>query len=280
MSLKKQFKKILIIEEAGLEFKDFFSSKTTSDEGFANHIYNSIPSYKEMEKLTSDALIDLYNIGAIMLDIGASEGQWGKYVSKKSNGRIITHNLDPNEDMKDTFDEDPVKGAKYINKAFGSDVGGYAPKNKYDVVRESMTFQFISTNRDDQYRLAKRALKRDGLFISNSKTHLVDEDEYQKYEKLKDEFKRQSFSNDEIEKKAKDVLPTMSKYMVDLQTTFDMLDKHFNFVREYWTSGNFHGFVASDNEKQLKRFLDYLPDSKGFSNSVDGKVIDPTQSNK
>ena len=273
----------LIVEQEGLEFKDFFSDKTTSDEGFKDHIYNSIPSYKEMENITSDALVDMYKSGAIMLDIGASEGQWGKYVSKHSNGNIITHNLDPNKDMEKTFKKGKVDGAVYIRRAFGDgftdgdeEVKGYKPKNKYDVVRESMTFQFISTDRKNQYKLAKEALKSDGLFITNSKTHLKDEDEYKKYEKLKDAYKQQYFSDEEIEKKAKEVLPNMSKYMVDLQETFNSLKNNFKYVREYWTSGNFHGFVASDSEKQINKFLSYLPQSKGFPNSVDGKVIDPT----
>ena len=278
MSLIKHLKE----QNTGLEFKDFFSGKTTSDEGFRDHIYNSIPSYKEMEKLTSDALVDMYKNKGIMLDIGASEGQWGKYVSDRSNGNIITHNLDPNKEMKDTFERDPVEGAKYIQRAFGDgftdgdeEIKGYKPKNRYDVVRESMTFQFISTDRDSQYKMAKDALKDGGIFITNSKTHLRDKDEYQKYEKLKDLYKRQSFTDAEIKKKAKEVLPTMSKYMVDLKYTFNALNKHFKYVREYWTSGNFHGFVASDDKTKIERFLNYLPQSKGFPNSVEGKIIDP-----
>lgn len=284
MSLIKSLKSTILEQEGskGLEFKDFFSGKTSSDEGFKDHIYNSIPSYAEMEEYTSEALLKMYRNGALMLDIGASEGQWGKYVSKRSGGKIRTHNLDPNPDMKATFDKEPVKGAEYIQKAFGDgfedngeQIEGFKPEDQYDVVRESMTFQFISTNREEQYRLAKQALKSDGLFITNSKTHLPDKDEYQKYEDLKDEFKRKSFSDEEIEKKAKEVLPSMSKYMVDLERTFDALNKHFKYVREYWTSGNFHGFVASDSKQIINKFLSYLPDAKGFPNSVDGKVIDP-----
>lgn len=260
----------------GIEFEDFFSSHTSSDEGFTQHIHDSIPSYNEMEKSSADAIVSIYNQG-LVLDIGASEGTWGKYISKRSNGKIITHNLDPNEDMKDTFNKDPVEGAEFIQRPFGSDYGdmkAYSPKNKYDVVRESMTFQFISTNRQSQYKEVQQALKSDGLFITNSKVFQLDDDEYKKYEKLKDAYKRQSFTDDEIKKKAKDILPNMSKYMVDIITTVEALQKHFKYVVQYWVSGNFTGFVAGDDMNKIDAFLSEMPEVDGYPNSVEGKLVD------
>ena len=259
----------------GNEFAEFFSNQTNSESGFTSHIYNSIPSYNEMEEMSADAIIKMYR-KALILDIGASEGTWGKYISKKSNGNIKTHNLDPNEDMMNTFNEDPVKGATFIKRPFGEDyedLKAYNPKNKYDVVRESMTFQFISTNRDDQYKKASKAIKNDGIFITNSKVFQVDDEEYKKFEKVKDAYKRKYFSDDEIKKKAKEILPNMSKYMVDIMTTYNALNKHFKYVVQYWTSGNFTGFVAGSDKNKINKFLSYMPEVDGFPNSVEGKII-------
>lgn len=267
-----------LLKEAtgGTEFSDFFSGQTTSDAGFTQHIHHSIPSYAEMEKESADAIVAIFN-DALVLDIGSSEGTWGKYISRQSGGNIKTHNLDPNEDMKDTFEQDPVDGAIHLVRSFGEDYGdipAYNPQDAYDVVRESMTFQFISTDRESQYRQAKEALKSDGFFITNSKVFQLDDDEYKKYEALKDEYKRENFTDQEIETKAKEVLPNMSKYMVDIITTMQALEQHFRFVVQYWVSGNFTGFVAGDDKTIIDQFLDQMPEVDGFPNSVEGKVVE------
>lgn len=276
MGLIKELKTYIIETSGGIEFEDFFSSHTSSDEGFTQHIHHSIPSYNEMEKSSADAIVSMYS-KAKVLDIGASEGTWGKYISKRSNGKVVSHNLDPNEDMKATFDEDPVDGAEFIQQPFGSDYGdmeAYSPRDEYDVVRESMTFQFISTDRESQYKLAKEALKSDGIFITNSKVFQLDDDEYERYEKVKDAYKRQYFSDQEIEKKAKEILPNMSKYMVDIMTTVEALEKHFKYVVQYWVSGNFTGFVAGDDANKIDVFLSKMPEVDGYPNSVEGKLVD------
>lgn len=268
--------KLLKETTGGTEFGDFFSDQTTSDDGFTQHIHHSIPSYAEMERESADAIVAIYN-DALVLDIDSSEGTWGKYISRQSGGNIETHNLDPNEDMQQTFEQDPVEGAHHLLRSFGEDYGdipAYNPEDVYDVVRESMTFQFISTDRRAQYKQAKDALKSNGFFITNSKVFQLDDDEYKKYEALKDEYKRENFTDQEIEMKAKEVLPNMSKYMVDIIDTIQALEQHFRFVVQYWVSGNFTGFVASDDKNILDRFLDQMPEVDGFPNSVEGKIVD------
>lgn len=263
----------------GLEFKDFFTQISEEHEEFEDHIKKSIPSYSEMSYLSAIAIASIYK-DSLILDIGSSEGYWGDIVVSKSNNWV--HSLDPNWKMKEVFQKKRKTGLEkniFLQKAFGegffdADEGryykGYRPKNKYDVVRESMTFQFMSTNRSKQYGLCKDALKEDGLFITNSKNKLSDEKEYMKYEKLKDEYKKKYFSEKEIDKKAKDILPSMSKYMVKLEETLKSLNEHFEYVKQYWVSGNFHGFACSDSKIVVENFLKRLPEKDQFPNSVVG----------
>jgi len=275
--------KIFIESTLGLEFKDFFSGMVEKDGEFEKHIASSIPSYATMTKFTADSIAKKFN-NIKILDIGASEGYWGDYVVQK-NKSIEVHSLDPNESMADLFkrkNPDPEHPNKFLKVAFGEgfeDEGvnyeGYNPRKEYDIVRESMTFQFLSTNRKAQYRLVKEALKPRGFFITNSKNFLPDKEEYAKYEALKDEFKRRSFSDEEILKKAKEVLPSMSKYMVNLITTFESLQEYWRFVTQYWVSGNFHGFVAGNDKRNIDMFLEGLPLPNGYPDSVEGKIVDP-----
>jgi len=280
--------KILLETSQGLEFKKFFAQMSDEHGEFQDHITKSIPSYSEQSILSAKAIGKLYSNGGLILDIGSSEGYWGDEVVQNGTNCIV-HSLDPNWKMKEVFDKKhqnkkELNRNKFLQRAFGDgffdddenkEYKEYKPINKYDVVRESMTFQFLSTNRKEQYGLCKQALKRDGLFITNSKIKLPNQVEYDKYEKLKDDFKRKSFSEDEIQKKAKEILPNMSKYMVDVITTFDTLQEYFKYVVQYWVSGNFHGFVASDSEEQINKFLNLMPKRDGYPNSVEGKIIDP-----
>lgn len=275
--------KIFLENTQGLEFKDFFASVVQQDGEFQKHIAASIPSYGSMTKITADSIAKKFN-GVKILDVGSSEGYWGDYVVSK-NKSIIVHSLDPNEEMASLFkrkNPNPDHPNKFLKVAFGEgfeDDGvtyeGYNPRREYDIVRESMTFQFISTDRKGQYRLVKQALKPRGFFITNSKCFLPDKSEYAKYEALKDEFKRKSFSEEEIQKKAKDVLPSMSKYMVDVIKTFEELQRYWKYVTQYWVSGNFHGFVAGDDQTVIDKFLDGLPLPNGYPDAVEGKIVDP-----
>jgi SAM-dependent methyltransferase len=275
------------ITGTGLEFKDFFTQMSEDHGVFEDHISKSIPSYKQMSIETARAVAKVYD-KAICLDIGSSEGYWGDEVVK-NNSEIIVHSLDPNWKMKEVFMKkhernSDFKNNKFLQYSFGEGFHdeqenktykGYKPINKYDIVRESMTFQFLSTDRESQYKLCKRALKPNGLFITNSKNHLPDKDEYKKYEDLKDEFKRKHFTDQQIEKKAKEILPNMSKYMVSIIDTFDALENYFKYVVQYWVSGNFHGFLASDDADIVNKMLSQLPLPNGYPDSVEGKLIDP-----
>lgn len=283
MSLKRMF----IESTKGLEFKDFFSNITSKHgDNFEDHISKSIPSYSEMTKLTAKALSSILDNESKVLDVGSSEGYFGDYLIKL-NPNVVVHSLDPNWKMKEVFDkkhatDSGLQNNVFIQSAFGDGFydeeeqryyDGYKPTNEYDVVRESMTFQFLSTDRNEQYGLCKKALKKDGIFITNSKNFLLAQEEYQKYEKLKDQYKLKSFSQEDIDIKAKTVLPNMSKYMVNLDDTLGALKKHFRIVKQYWVSGNFHGFVCGNDEQKINSFVSKLPSPNKYPNAVEGKIV-------
>ena len=116
-----------------------------------------------------------------MLDIGGSEGSLSKSITSASNGNITTKVLDPNPQMKRFFDtKSYVPGSHYDQRAFykgwtnedASEVPAMNSQNtkeRYDIVHESMVFQFVNNQRAAHLMEAKNLMKPDGLFITEEK---------------------------------------------------------------------------------------------------------------
>jgi hypothetical protein len=245
---------------------------------FDLHIATSIPGFREVQAAVGEAITRAYQGTADMLDIGASEGALGKTISSRTGGAIKTVNLDPNLAMADVFRrEGNVPGAEYVIEAFGAkesegQVGWteddgtvikyYKPDRKFDVVHEAMVFQFISNGREAQIMRMKELAKKDGIVIIEEKTfeHIAPEDsakrrKWGRVESKKDAYKLQYFTQAAMDKKAEEVLVGMHKYMISESTTEAILTDNFNAVSQFWDSGNFKGYVASDNKAKLQKFL-------------------------
>lgn len=293
---------------SGLAFKNFFSDVTKGAEkyrpqhpwqsllpldgqdrfvreydkhtgNFDAHIAASIPGFKDVQVRTGDAIVSQYPHGRV-LDVGASEGSWAKTISALSGGKIETVSLDPNPDMAWFFNEKSnVPGASYSTDAFhqgfednGQTVKAFSTDKPFDVVHESMVFQFISPDREAQLAETKRLLKPDGVLLTEEKV-LTAPEVWKANEQLKDkEYKNRYFTDEALKQKQAVVKfqqdPNEAKAvgMVDNMVPADkfeqLLKGQFKHVAQYWDSGNFKGYAASDDAGALNKLVGSIGDTQ------------------
>lgn len=251
----------------GLEFKDFFSKHAGR---FTQHIDKSIPGYAENREATVLALARTLPRGAKVLDVGASDGTFGDMLLAVRSDIAVT-NIDPNPDMianyKGTAEyrlESWVEGFK--DPKVGWIDEHYSPFT-YDVIHMSMVRQFVTDNAALWYHEAWRQLKDGGLFVVNTKVSAPLRDDggfWQHMEYLKDQYKAKSFSPEEITEKAAEVLEGMHQHMIPHSAEREALKRSFRHVGAYWSSYNFHGFVASDSKTNYLSFVDNYAIEGGY----------------
>jgi hypothetical protein len=260
---------------------------------FSDHIAKSIPARHEQLVKVADGILKTYPEGARVLDIASSEGYFGKTISALSDGKITTVNLEPNDQMTADFNRiSQVPGATPTTDSFlngfeenGKEFPAHNPAQAYDVIHEDMGFQFIDKDRDAQIGEVKRMLAPDGVFVTAEK---VLTPRWKANEVKKDrDFKAKYFSNDELKAKESRVGFQQSKAEVkavgmldnmvsdtDLEKT---LKKHFANVTQYWDSGNFKGYAASDDAGKLDSLVKNIGDlNSDFSTTeTPRKVFSP-----
>lgn len=258
---------------------DFLREYDKHTGNFDNHIATSIPAYKDVQVRTGSALAKVLPKGSKVLDIAGSEGSWAKTISALRNGDVETVVLDPNPDMAEFYrTKSSAPGSRYSEEAFlqgfedgGKVVPAFNPEDRFDAIHEGMGFQFISPDRPAQIAEAKRLLKPDGIFFSEEKL-LTPPDQWKANETKKDrEFKNQYYDDAALAAKQavvkfqQDPNEAKSVGMVDnmvSDSAFEAeLGKNFKHVVQYWDSGNFKGYVASDSPEALKRFVDSVGDT-------------------
>ena len=255
---------------------------------FDQHIQTSIPGFHEVQAIVGDALAKAYDRpGVYMLDIGASEGALMKAVVERSEGSIFATALDPNPSMRDTFER--MGGPSRVTfklAAFGSreqagqeawtethngeevSIPYFQPTGpRFDVVHEAMVFQFISNGRGAQVKRVKELMKPSGIAIFEQKFG-GPADVFNANEARKDDYKAQYFTEDQLSAKRAEVLQTGGdavEGMTDLQASqaeFEaVLKRHFKHARQFWSSGNFKGYIAGDDLGAIQRVLDNMQDT-------------------
>jgi hypothetical protein len=174
----------------------------------------------------------------------------------------------------------------------------FAPKVKYDIIHESMGFQFISNTRNAQFARVKEMMTPDGIAIFEEKIK-EDTPQWHRNEKQKDAYKARYFTATQIAAKKAEVLEkgvaavaeSDSKAeqavvgMNDLMTTGHELEtalkNNWKYVTQYWDSGNFKGYVASDDSSKVQGFVSKLGDLNSAFSTVDtptqiGEDVTPT----
>lgn len=173
------------------------------------------------------------------------------------------------------------------NPYAGRVVNFYKPDRKFDVVHEAMVFQFISGDREGQVSRAKELMNPSGVLILEEKFVAGDgltPQQFRANEVKKDAYKEQFFTKEEIAAKAKAVgvaeraefdaqqaakeqkVTGMNDLMASPGALEAVLGKNFKHVAQFWDSGNFKGYAASDSRATLDRLLgNMLPTESDFS---------------
>jgi SAM-dependent methyltransferase len=224
---------------------------------FTGHISKMIPGFQEKQIRVAEAI---NKTGAkSFLDIGASEGGLAKTVgSQNPDMRVVA--VDPNSQMKKNFESTPeVKNVEFRQEAFqgswteadGTKINEFKPKEKFDVINEDFTFQFVNADRAKQVAGVKEMLAEDGVFITSEKFHTANK---KANEAKKAEHQKKYFTEQERTADAEGIVTGMAKDMVKDVEYFEILKDNFKHVEEFWNAGEFKGFVASDSRPALEKF--------------------------
>lgn len=262
---KRPWKPLLPIQQA---LQKVYDTWTKFRGGFDSHIETNIPVFRDVQIRKIDAIANTLKDGGVVIDLGGSEGGFGKAISE-INPKIKTVNLDMNSDMEAAHNKLPVAGAEFVKEAFGEDVDmgdgvvvkKHVPKEKADVVHESMLFQFITPERESFIKeIADNYVKPDGVVIIEEK---VIAENWGKNEFKKDkEFKTDFYDDAAIAKKQEEVVTGMKGNQAQEQHLLDALSKEFKYVHQYWDSGNFKGYIASNNKVKAIEMRDAIGDTK------------------
>ena len=268
---------------------------------FDDHIATSIPGYDEVQAVVGSAIVKTFgDSGADMLDIGSSEGALNKAITGLSKGKIKTLAIDPNTSMAQTFkSKGSVEGAEFDLSAFGSkedagktawteddgtEVKFFDPKGrKFDVVHEAMVFQFISNARNAQVMRVKELMKPEGIAIFEQKFG-DRKDVFDANESKKDlDWKSRHYTVEQLKQKRDAVLNSggdQVEGMTALQVAHwemeDVLRSNFKHVTQFWSSGNFRGYVASDSADTLSKFTSNLQSTDSeFATQATPRTVQP-----
>lgn len=256
------------------EAQDIYNKFVIQGGDFNQHIFTSIPTFYETQIVKAVALNNmLQNFDKekkiTVLDIGATEGTWSKLLGSL-NENLQVDVLEPNPAAEDIFNQtDQVDNVRFQKNAFSylpEDQGkffleeggkrnirfinfgaGEDVQIKYDVVHESMTFQFIDSNREAQINFIADNVVNDNGFLILEEKFSSDDVVYQSNEELKNNFKKQYYTDEQINTKQHEVITSMGKNQVAVRDMENILNNKFKYVQQYWDAGNFKGYIASNN---------------------------------
>ena len=265
--------------------KKFQSERYKYRGHFDLHIATSIPGFDEVQAIVGDAILKTYTKNSTtMLDIGSSEGALIKALSSLSHGKIRTVGLEPNPDMYNTFVSTPtVEGVEFKLQAFsnadkagekawvtdGAQIYYFNPQGSFfDIVHEAMAFQFISKHRKQHISRIKEMLTPSGVVVIEEK-FFEETDHFIKAELQKDNWKARYYSTDKIALKQQRILKDindkaavgMRDFLISKQEMEGILTSKFRKVIQFWSSGNFGGYCASDDESAISSLVTNMQDT-------------------
>lgn len=266
---KKPWSPIMVFTAAEKAFNKIY---TKFKGNFDEHIATSIPGFRDVQIKKGAAIAKILKDGGLVIDIGGSEGGFIKAITESSGGKIKSVNVDINSDMQAAHNATPVEGSEFVLEAFyesytDEDTGvtyvRHIPKEKADVVHESMVFQFISPERAQFIKeVADNYLKDDGIAIFEEKVVPESMEQWQESENNKDQnYKSQYYEVKQITQKSEEVLIGMKKNQTAEADLVLELQKNFKYVSQYWDSGNFKGYAASNNKAKLDAFIASVGDT-------------------
>jgi hypothetical protein len=257
------------------KWQDDYNKLVKEGGNFNQHIFTSIPTFYETQIIKGLALSNLLDKQPMpdnllkgryqVLDIGGTEGTWAKALAK-NNPNLYVEVLDPLQKARDVFEEgELVTNAIFRNEAFSYvlddqdkifDAKGIQPVrfavfnelDKYDVVHESMAFQFMDKNRAEQIKFIKENLLNENGIIIIEEKFANNDAIYKANEELKNTFKSKYYTPEQLQDKKFNVLLDMEANQVSVQEIEKILGENFANVQQYWDAGNFKGYIASDSD--------------------------------
>jgi hypothetical protein len=207
--------------------------------------------------------------GFTYYEVSAADGTNGRTIAEHSRGLIKTLSDSPNRHNEiDFYKFSRHNYSKFYLGSFVDITPEYLAsqsdlhhfKDGFDFIFEQMAFQFYGPERKEQIGYVARLLKEDGLMCFLQKLNQPDVIEYKKREMLKDvQYKSQYFSHEEIEWKRLSMLEDMEQGQVDFDTLVNAIKQYFKYIYLIWNSANFYGFVASNNQSNINKFIELLP---------------------
>ena len=272
----KAYEPIIQFENLQLDAaQDIYNKFVIQGGDFNQHIFTSIPTFYETQIVKAVALNNmLQNFEkqkkVTVLDIGATEGTWSKLLGSL-NENLQIDVLEPNPAAEEVFNQtDQVENVRFQQNAFSylpEDQGKFfleeggnrniryinfgAGKDvqiKYDVVHESMTFQFLDNNRKAQINFIADNVLNDNGFLIIEEKFSSDDAVYKANEEFKNEFKKQYYSEAQINTKQHEIITSMGKNQIAVRDMENILNSKFKYVQQYWDAGNFKGYIASNNQ--------------------------------
>ncbi len=242
---------------------------------FYKHGCASIPFLAEENIRVGVALYSLAkekfeqtNTPLTFYETSAADGTNARSLAEYAQGLIYTLTDSPNESNRIEFARKLNHPYSTFHKGPFVDITPELLSTQYkdtplsdgfDIIVENTTFQMYGDNRDEQIAYVRRVLKKDGLMFFQEKMHQPDMNEYERREKIKDNyFKSIYFTTGQVNEKKQTILAEMEKGQVTLETFADALKNHFSYAYIIWNSTNFYEIVATDDKRTLDTFLHYL----------------------
>ena len=291
---KKPYQQIIELNNPKLyAFQDDYNAFIKGGGNFNQHIFTSIPTFYETQVAKMQGITNMVEKNKLgvdrrykILDIGGTEGAWAKALAK-NNPFVYIEVLDPNRAAMLAFESgDMVTNAKFTQAAFTHIIkdqgkafieGGIKEPvfyqnfdnvnpplknaNRWDIVHESMAFQFMSNEREAQVQYIKEnVLTTNGVLIIEEKFSDDSQAIYDANEARKNNFKAEYYTDKQLQDKKFNVLLDMEGNQVAVQEVQKIFGENFNHVEQYWDAGNFKGFIASDDLKKVEDFTNGIND--------------------
>ncbi len=230
---------------------------------FDDHVRKSIPHFGdfidclrgEIVKLSYNRFENFTNV----LDICGSTGLFGHQLFEEGfKGSYV--NLDGSPEMckiSNEFSKEHLFHTTLMEGFMASwedESGVHIPEfnakenyRTFDIVIESLGFQFFTQSRIAEVAEVAKLLNYDGIAIFVEKFSNMNQNLWEANEHLKDElWKSKFFTPEEIEAKRKNVLQDMGEYCYDYDEFVSVLCSQFEYVKRIYKAGNFAGYACSN----------------------------------
>lgn len=250
----------LMVAEAGPLFTHFLASVPGIVEEMSR-VGVALLRYSELRRGDAGQCFEFYEVDAF-------DGTNARTLAKRAAGLIHTFTNSPNPANEAAFNRfadhhlslfHPEAFVHVTPKLFREDERLARLSGTFDYIYETAAFQFYGVERDEQIRHIARLLKPKGLVFFLEKLNCNSPEEYERRERVKDEFhKIHFFSKEEIDWKREQMLSQMEGGQITFDALVASIHRQFAYVYLLWNGTNFYEFVASNDAQSIEQFVALL----------------------